>query len=225
MKSPQYFPQANNCAELIDIINRIGFLPLLRMPYGWSAEEIVNEECRYIQLDNGGWEWRLWRWKGDIIRDGGCAYGRFFESKATFISREWWQDFCNYRRSRFPMPEIGGIDDIVLQTIRECGSVSTSELRDACGFSGAKMKSKFNTCLQHLENGCHIVTEDFVYKHNRHGKEYGWGESVLTTPEHLFGKMTCTIDRSPEESRERIVNHFQRVMPFFDRIFVDYLLK
>ena len=38
----------HNCSGLIDYINKIGFLPLLRMGIeGWSAEEAVDEECRY----------------------------------------------------------------------------------------------------------------------------------------------------------------------------------
>lgn len=50
----------HNCSGLIDYINKIGFLPLLRMGIeGWSAEEAVDEECRYVSLPEGGWEWPL----------------------------------------------------------------------------------------------------------------------------------------------------------------------
>ena len=35
----------HSCPELIDYINRVGFLPLLRMGIpGWSAEEMLDEE-------------------------------------------------------------------------------------------------------------------------------------------------------------------------------------
>ena len=47
----------HNCSGLIDYINKIGFLPLLRMGIeGWSAEEAVDDECRYVSLPEGGWE-------------------------------------------------------------------------------------------------------------------------------------------------------------------------
>ena len=132
--------EIHNCGELIDYINEIGFLPLLRMRLGgWSAEEAVDEDCRYAALPDGGWEWPLWNWKGDIIQECGCAYGKFFDRKAAFISREWWPDFCNYRRSVFPYPGQGSVEDMILQTLRENGSMITRDLRKACGFTETKM--------------------------------------------------------------------------------------
>ena len=100
----------HSCPELIDYINKTGFLPLLSMGItGWSAEEVMDEDCQYTRLPDGGWEWPLWEWKGSILQESGCAYGKFFKGKAAFISREWWPDFCNYRRSIFPYPEAGSI--------------------------------------------------------------------------------------------------------------------
>lgn len=95
----------HSCPELIDYINEVGFLPLLRMGVeGWSAEEVTDEDCQYTRLPDGGWEWPLWTWKGAILQDSGCAYGKFFDRKAAFVSRDWWPDFCNYRRSVSPIP-------------------------------------------------------------------------------------------------------------------------
>lgn len=46
----------HSCPELIDCINEVGFLPLLRMGLpGWSAEEVMDEECQYRRLPDGGW--------------------------------------------------------------------------------------------------------------------------------------------------------------------------
>lgn len=168
-----------NCSGLVEYINEIGFLPLLHMGLdGWSAEEAVDEECRYVTLPDGGWEWPLWEWKGDIIRESGCAYGKFFDRKATFISREWWPDFCNWRRNVYPHPEESSIEDMILQTLQENGSMITRDLRKACGFTGTKMRGKFDTYISRLEMGCYIVTEDFVYSKDRHGRNYGWGMVV-----------------------------------------------
>ena len=50
----------HSCPELIDYINETGFLPLLSMGInGWSAEEVVDEDCQYTRLPDGGWEWPL----------------------------------------------------------------------------------------------------------------------------------------------------------------------
>ena len=109
----------HTCPELVDYINEIGFLPLLRMGIdGWSAEDAADEECQYTRLPDGGWEWPLWEWKGSVLRESRCAYGKFFKRKAAFVSREWWPDFCNYRRSLYPYPEEGSIEETILATLK-----------------------------------------------------------------------------------------------------------
>ncbi len=204
----------HTCPELVDYINEIGFLPLLRMGIdGWSAEDAVDEECQYIRLPDGGWEWPLWEWKGSVLRESRCAYGKFFRRKAAFVSREWWPDFCNYRRSLYPYPEEGSVEEAVLATLKSEGSLITRELRAACGFTGPKMRSCFDAYLTRLEMGCYVVTEDFIYPRDRHGREYGWGWSLLTTPESLFGREVCSSDRTPQESYDRLLEHFRKILP------------
>lgn len=216
----------HSCAELIDYINRVGFLPLLPMGIaGWSAEEVTDEECQYTPLPDGGWEWPLWQWKGTILQESGCAYGKFFDRKAAFISRAWWPDFCNYRRSRFPYPAVGSIEEVILDTLRREGSLITRELRAACGFNGPKMRSRFDAYITRLEMGGYIVTEDFVYPRDRHGREYGWGWSLLTTPEALWGKESCQPARTPQESRERILTQLRQILPSVPEKVYDALLK
>ena len=200
--------------QLIDYISQVGMLPLLNIGIeGWSADDVVDEECRYHTDPEEEWEWKLWEWKGPILGETRCAYGKFFEKKAGFITQEWWPDFCNYRRSRNPYPATGSIEETILETLRLNGSLITRELRAACGFTGTKMRSKFDSYLTKLEMGGYIVTEDFVYPKDKHGKEYGWGWSLLTTPECLFGKEACRTSRSPEESYERLFQHLQALLP------------
>lgn len=216
----------HNCPEMIACINETGFLPLLHMGIrGWSADDKVDEDSRYTQLPDGGWEWPLWEWKGPILQESGCAYGKFFDNKAAFISREWWPDFCNYRRSVYPQPEEGSVEENILTTLKTEGSLITRELRAACGFTGPKMRGKFDTYLTRLEMGCYIVTEDFVYPHDRHGRKYGWGWSLLTTPEALFGKEACHPHRTPQESHERLLRQFRKILPDASEQLYDFLLK
>ena len=204
----------HSCPELMDYIGEVGFLPLLNMGITqWSADAVLDEECQYTVLPDGGWEWRLWEWKGDIIRESGCAYGKFFDQKATFITSEWWSDFCNYRRSIHPRPEEGSIEATILDILTMNGSMITRDLRKACGFTGPKMRSKFDNYVSRLQMGGWIVTEDFVYPHDRHGHKYGWGWSLLTTPESLFGCDACHPDRTPEESHQRLTAHFHKILP------------
>lgn len=208
------FEEIHNIGQLLELIDRVGFLPLLNSGIsGFSAEDMVDEECRYVTFPDGGWEWPLWEWKGSVITDGGYIYGKFFAGKAGFISRKWWPDFCNYRRSVHPMPEENSIEDAILQTLTLNGSMITRELRTACGFTGSGMRSKFDNYVTHLQMACRIVTENFEYPHDKHGKIYGWGWSLLTTPEQLYGSEFCKCPRSPEESFELIKHQLKSVCP------------
>lgn len=199
---------------LMELIQEIGFLPLLDSGIrGYSAEEMVDEDCRYVVFPDGGWDWPLWKWKGPIVTEGDCVYGKFFAGKAGFISREWWPDFYNYRRSSRPAPGEGSIEETILLTLEECESLITRELRAACGFDGPKMRSKFDGYITRLQMAARIVTEDFVYPRDKHNRQYGWGWSLLTTPERLLGRDACLCGRTPEESYERIRRQLRTICP------------
>ena len=204
----------HSAAELADLIRQVGFLPLLESGIsGFSAIDVVDEDCGYVVFPDGGWDWPMWKWKGPIVAEGNCVYGKFFASKAGFISREWWPDFCNYRRSVSPTPEEGTIEDSILTILRENGSLITRELRAACGFNGPKMRSRFDGYVTRLQMATRIVTEDFVYPVDKHNHEYGWGWSLLTTPEQLYGREACLCNRTPEESFQRMYNHLRTLLP------------
>ncbi len=186
---------------------------------------MMAEECRFTQFPDGTWEWPLWKWKGSVVREGGCVYGKFFAGKAGFISREWWPDFYNWRRSKNPVPEEGTTEYIILATLREHGSMIARELRAACDFTGKNMRSKFDAYVGRLQMGAHIVTEDFVYPVDKHGREYGFGWSLLTTPEQLLGREACLTDRTPEESYQRMVEHLSGLLPHATEKQIKRLLK
>ena len=197
-----------SCPELMEAIQQIGLVPLLDSGItGFSADELVAPECRYVMTDEG-WDWPLWDWKGPIVTEGHLAYGKFFGGKAGFVTMEWWPDLCNYRRA----------------VLRVNGSMITRELRSACGFDGAKMRSRFDGYVTRLQMACRVVTEDFVYPTDRHGNRYGWGWALLTTPERLFGRDACQCDRSPEESRRRLLSHLRELLPHATDRQLDRLL-
>jgi len=206
--------EIHSCPEMMNYIQEVGLLPLLNSGIpGYSAEDIVSEECRYVVFPDGGWDWPLWKWKGQIVAEGNCVYGKFFAGKAGFVSREWWPDLYNYRRSKSQEPEEGTIEDAILQTLHENGSMITRELRAACGFTGKNMRSKFDGYITRLQGACRIVTEDFIYPTDKHGREYGWGWALLSLPEQLLGREACRCDRTPEESYARLHDHLRTLLP------------
>lgn len=208
--------------ELMEVISEVGFLPLLPSSVpGFSAEELVSPDCRYQVLEDGGWEWQVWKWKGPIVQLGECAYGKFFAKKAGYVSMEWWRDFMNYRRAMADSLSDDSIERMILETLQTGGSMITRELRAACAFNGKNMRSKFDAYITRLEMQCRIVTENFVYPIDRHGRQYGWGWSLLTTPEELFGRDACLppidiktgLPRSPQDSLQCIIDHLSIRLP------------
>ena len=163
--------------------------------------------------------------KAGAIQETGCAYGKFIMSKAAFISKRLWPDFCNWRRFVSPKIEEGSIEETILYTLEENGRLISCELRKACGFDGPKMRGKFDTYVFHLQNAGYIVTEDFIYPHDKNGKEYGWGWALLTTPEARFGKEACNIQRSPEESFDILMKHFHKILPEASDKLLEEILK
>ena len=214
----------STCHEMMAAIEELGFVPLLDGGIaGFSAEEMVDDACRYVATADG-WDWPLWKWKGPLITEGDCVYGKFFNSKAGFVSMKWWPHLCNWRRSKSPTPAPGSIEETILLTLQEHGSLITRELRAMCGFTGAKMRSRFDSYVARLQMQCRIVTEDFIYPRDRHGREYGWGWSLLTTPERLLGREACQCEHSPEQSRELIATHLHRILPHATQSQLDRLI-
>ena len=71
----------NSKTDLINAINEFGFLPFFANSIeGFSIEEHITRDCWY---DSDDGVWNAWEWKGPVIRETGCAYGKFFEKKAT----------------------------------------------------------------------------------------------------------------------------------------------
>ncbi len=215
-----------SAALLMEYIREVGFLPLLSSGIdGFSAEEVVSDDCRYVVFPDGGWDWPLWKWKGPIVTSGDCVYGKFFDKKAGFVSREWWPDFYNYRRSVAPVIEEGSVEETILLTLQEHGSLITRDLRALCGFDGPRMRGKFDAYVTRLQMQCRIVTEDFVYPTDKHGREYGWGWSLLTMPETLYGKEACIRECTPQDSYDRLATHLSKLLPWATAKQIQRLLR
>lgn len=226
--------EISSCSQLIERVQQLGFLPLLDSGIsGFCAEEMMASDCHYVQFDDGSWEWPLWSWKGPVIADGGCVYGKFFHGKAGFISREWWRDFFNYRRAVIPQPEIGSVEEAILTTLRVQGSAIARDLRTLCGMTGPKMRSRFDAYVNRLQMGCYIITEDFVYPRDKHGRQYGFGWQLLNTPENLLGIEQClpytddthTATRTPRQSYCRMVSHLKAILKDADDKQIEKLLN
>lgn len=82
--------------DLAEAVERLGILPLFANSLtGFSVEEHVKPNAWFSN------EPGVWEWKGPVIRETGCAYGKFFEHKAAFVSASWFAELANYRRDGY----------------------------------------------------------------------------------------------------------------------------
>ena len=72
-----------------------------------------------------------------------------------------------------------------------------------------------------------MVISDFKHETDRFGNKYGWGIAEYTTPEKLFGtKFTDKVYKStPEESYEKIIKHFKKILPKASEEEIKKILK
>ena len=82
------FPEVYSATGMMELIQKIGFLPLLDSGFeGFSAEDIVAEDCGYVRLPEGGWDWSLLNTPEDLYGKEACqcnrtpleSYQRIFE--------------------------------------------------------------------------------------------------------------------------------------------------
>ena len=83
--------------DLLDLIREVGFLPLFSNDIpGFSVEERTQPAHWWTDDPLDPWAWRQ-----RIAPDDGAAYGKFFDKKAGFVSKEWFPVFANFRRDGY----------------------------------------------------------------------------------------------------------------------------
>ena len=205
-------------ADLIHAIHTFGFLPFFANSIeGFSIEEHITTDCWY-HSDSGVWS--AWEWKGPVIRETCCAYGKFFEKKACYISPEWFPVFANYRRDGYDFDACyddglsGYRDKLLYELIDNNAPIISKELKTLGNFRKGGNKG-FDTIISRLQSRCYVVISDFVYMKDKYGKPYGWGVAEYSTPEQFMGEHFSenVYRESPEESYDKLLAHFCRLFP------------
>ena len=209
--------------DLEDAIGEYGIVPYFRCSIpGFSLEE----HCPPRVLFSDGEE-DTWAWKGPVIRETGCAYGKFFEKKAAYVSRELFPDLANYRRDGYDFDARydDGLarfqDKQLYDLLEERAPVLSKELRLAGGYAyggrgqSAEGRKGFDASIARLQEQCYVIISDFVYTLDKQGRPRGWGMAEYTTPERFWGERfrERVYAREPEESRARLLEHLARLFP------------
>ena len=197
----------HSAGELADRIQSCGILPLFANGIdGWSVEEATPASYWFSEDRDGPWEW-----KGPAIVKTHCAYGKFFNGKTGFISRQWYPDFANWRRKGYDFD--AAMDDglvtlsesYVYETLQRSGYILSRDLKNLCR-TREFSRSSYDAIIARLERKGYVITINFEYDMGSDGRPYGWGNARLATPEQYFGSRfrEHVYDRTPEDSRRRL---------------------
>ena len=216
--------------DLTEAIARYGFVPLFSNAVkGFSIEENVSPDAWYT---SGSGEWEVWDWKGPVIRETGCAYGKFFENKAVFVSREWFYDLANYRRDGYDFDAryddgLAPLKDKELYDLVEANAPALSKHLKALGDYRKGGRKGFEPVVTKLQRQCYVLISDFVYERDSKGNTYGWGIAEYSTPELFMGEDFAqnVYKRKPEESFERLKAHLCALFPNEDPAKIEKILK
>lgn len=217
---------------LMDLIDKIGFVPFFENEIeGFSLEEHIARECWYDGQD----PWPAWEWKGPVIRELGCAYGKFLRGKAMYVSAKWFPDFANFRRdgydfdARYDDGLASYHDKELFEVLDANAPILSKELKRIGGYSGGKGTAKkgFDTSITRLQKQCYVIISDFGHSTDKFGNEYGWGIAEYSIPEKFFGKKftDAVYKRTPEESYDRVVKHLKKILPHASKEAIQRILK
>lgn len=208
--------QIHNVEELLALVKYFGFLPFFKNRIsGFSIEEFCPPELWFSADADGPWEW-----KGPAAKSGRCLYGKFFNGKAGFVSKEWVPDFLNYRRDGYDFDACfeDGLaaykDRDMYEVITEHEVILSKALKKILNYGKGGNKG-FDTIITRLQMQGYVSVADFVYMTDKFGKPYGWGVAQYTTPEVLFGYewATSAYKKTPEASERSILEHLSQVLP------------
>ena len=214
------------------LIKQWGFMPFFKNGIeGFSIQEITPPELLFgDDFDKGPWQW-----KGPIIANWECAYGKFFGKKAGYVSLEWLPDFINWRRSLLPLHTQHDDARHILEVLVANESMLSKRLKVESGFTLSRRKKTFNpddptqpivnrhngttfdALIAQLQMGTYVCIADFEYQVSRTGETYGWGVARYCYPEAMYPGIFPVAEhvdgRTPEQSRQRIIDHISRLFP------------
>ena len=215
MEHSEFSFTIRSCEDLCRAVRTYGIVPLFRnrIP-GFSVEEHAHPSVWFSDSDG------VWEWKGSVIRETGCAYGRVLFAQTAFVMPEWYRALANARRDgyNFDARYEDGLapyaDRILYELVDANAPVVSKRLKELGNYRKDGRKG-FDASMNRLQHQCYVLTSDFVYARDRFGRPYGWGLAEYSTPERQFGGAFSenVYAEEPEQSRERIVRHLTGLFP------------
>ncbi len=179
------------------------------------------EECTLAaSWWSGSREEDPWEWREIIASEGKVAYGKLFNNKAGFVSRQWYPLFASYRRdgydfdSRYEDGLASRKCKKIIDALTEYEKLPSYELRALAGF-GAGGEKGFEGAMALLQMQTYITVRDFRRKRNKKNEEYGWPVAVYSLSEKLFGEdhVRSAYQVDGKTAKQEIIKHLLDKFP------------
>lgn len=214
--------------ELSDLVEEAGFLPLFRNDIkGFSVEEHTAAEYWWTKDP----ERDPWLWRVQLAQSDNLAYGKFFNKKAGFISKEWFSCFANYRRNGYDFDSL--YEDgyaknrckKIMDLFEQKEVISSIDIKRSAGF-GKNGEKNFNGILTELQMQLYLIIREFHKKKNKNGVEYGLSVGYYAKPESVWGYdyVTSCYKETRNESRARMESFLIKRYPDADKNAIEKFL-
>ena len=161
-----------------------------------------------------------WVWRQVLAAEEDIAYGKFFDRKAGFISREWFPAFANFRRDGYDYEgmyedgKLNGRGKRILDTLELDEDAAGLEMMSGELRKKAALEKGFDNVMIDLQMQTFLLISGFRQKRNKRGEEYGWHLPLFMTPETKWGyEAVNSCSEKPRESGERILRHIRELYP------------
>ena len=207
----------HSAEDLLDLVAEIGFLPLFSNAIpGFSVEEHTPAADWWT----GDPARDPWEWRQILAPRGDVAYGKFFDKKAGFVSREWFPAFANYRRDGYDYEGMYEDGKLAGRSKRVLDALELNENAEGLRLLSCDLKRRaalekgFEGALTDLQMKAFLLMGAFRQRRNRLGEAYGWHVAELATPETKWGYDAVNgCDERPEASWERIREQIRKHFP------------
>jgi len=216
-----------SAVELSEFIQRVGFLPLFKNAVpGFSVEELTAADSWWAGNDVED----PWSWREVIASEHRIAYGKLYNNRAGFVSREWYPYLAAYRRDGYDFDsryEDGKasfrakkVMDI-LELYKE--GMLSNDIKTAAGFGKGGEKG-YEGIISSLQMQTYITVTDFRRRVNKKHEEYGWPVAVYALSENLFGEehVRSSYRLTTAENKEHII---KQIMKYFSSATIEEIEK
>ena len=203
--------------DLLSLVQEIGFLPLFSNDIpGFSVEERTPAEDWWV----GSPATDPWAWRQVLAPCETIAYGKFFDKKAGFVSKEWFPCFANWRRDGYDYEGLYEDGKMTSRCKRILDILELNENAEGLGLLSCEIKRRaalekgFEGALTDLQMKSFLIMSDFRQRRNKCGESYGWHVAELMTPETKWGyDAVNSCSEKPEASRDRIAVQIRKHFP------------